>query len=384
MPALKTYDYIICGSGAAGLSLLMHLMQNKSFDEKSILVIDKAKKNSNDRTWCFWEQQPGLFEPIVHHSWQQVNFYSAFYSGLLNLQPYTYKMIRGINFYNYVLDAASSRPNITFITGNVQAVANDVSTARVIVDGESYQATYVFNSIIFNKPSVPNEKYYLLQHFKGWMIETAAPVFEDGKATLMDFRVSQRHGTTFVYVLPLSSNKALIEYTLFTKDTLPVEEYNTALKAYINKYLSITDFKVIEEEYGIIPMTNINFPKHEGRIINIGTAGGQTKASSGYTFNFIQKHVRSITERLLKDELPVRNGSFFDERFKLYDSTLLNILYNKKLGGDQIFAGLFKKNEPSRVLRFLDNESSLEDELNIMGSVPSRIFMKAAMQEIFR
>ena len=359
-------------------------MQNKAFDDKSILVIDKEKKNSNDRTWCFWEQHPGLFEPIVHHSWQQVHFYSTWYSGLLNLHPYTYKMIRGIDFYNYVLNAASSKNNITFITGHVQAVANDVSTARVIVDGESYRATYVFNSIIFNKPSVPNRKYYLLQHFKGWMIETAAPVFEDGKATLMDFRVSQRHGTTFVYVLPLSSNKALIEYTLFTKDTLPMQEYNTALNAYIAQYLSITDYKVIEEEYGIIPMTNIDFPKHEGRIINIGTAGGQTKASSGYTFNFIQKHVRSITEHLLKDELPVWNGSFFDKRFKLYDSTLLNILSNNKLGGDRVFADLFKKNEPARVLRFLDNESSLEDELNIMGSVPSQIFMKAALQEIFR
>ena len=381
---LKQYDYIICGSGAAGLSLLMNLMQNKAFDNKSILVVDKEKKNVNDRTWCFWEQQPGLFEPIVHHSWQQVHFYSNYFSGLLHLQPYTYKMIRGLDFYNYVLGKALLRPNISFITGNVQALANDVNKARVIVDGDSFRADYVFNSIMLHQPSVPKEKYYLLQHFKGWLIETAEPVFEDGKATLMDFRVSQRHGTTFVYVLPLSPNRALVEYTLFTGDTLPRHEYDIALGDYIRQFLSLSEYKIIEEEFGIIPMTNINFHTHEGRIINIGTAGGQTKASSGYTFNFIQKHAKRITEQLLKNEKPISNTGLFDKRFKLYDSTLLNILTHNKLGGDRVFADLFKKNEPSRVLRFLDNESSLKDELNIMGSVPSKVFMKAALQELFR
>lgn len=381
---LKQYDYIICGSGAAGLSLLMNLMQNKAFDNKSILVVDKEKKNVNDRTWCFWEQQPGLFEPIVHHSWQQVHFYSNYFSGLLHLQPYTYKMIRGLDFYNYVLGKALLRPNISFVTGNVQALANDVNKARVIVDGDSFRADYVFNSIMLHQPSVPKEKYYLLQHFKGWLIETAEPVFEDGKATLMDFRVSQRHGTTFVYVLPLSPNRALVEYTLFTGDTLPRQEYDIALGDYIRQFLSLSEYKIIEEEFGIIPMTNINFHTHEGRIINIGTAGGQTKASSGYTFNFIQKHAKRITEQLLKNEKPISNTGLFDKRFKLYDSTLLNILTHNKLGGDRVFADLFKKNEPSRVLRFLDNESSLKDELNIMGSVPSKVFMKAALQELFR
>lgn len=381
---MKQYDYIICGSGAAGLSLLMNLMQNKAFDNKSILVVDKEKKNVNDRTWCFWEQQPGLFEPIVHHSWQQVHFYSNYFSGLLHLQPYTYKMIRGLDFYNYLLEKALLRPNISFVTGNVQALANDVNKARVIVDGDSFRADYVFNSIMLHQPSVPKEKYYLLQHFKGWLIETAEPVFEDGKATLMDFRVSQRHGTTFVYVLPLSPNRALVEYTLFTGDTLPRQEYDIALGDYIRQFLSLSEYKIIEEEFGIIPMTNINFHTHEGRIINIGTAGGQTKASSGYTFNFIQKHAKRITEQLLKNEKPISNSGLFDKRFKLYDSTLLNILTHNKLGGDRVFADLFKKNEPSRVLRFLDNESSLKDELNIMGSVPSKVFMKAALQELFR
>ncbi|HSU49808.1 MAG TPA: lycopene cyclase family protein, partial [Segetibacter sp.] len=214
---MKRYDYIICGAGAAGLSLLMRFMQHSAFEEKKILVVDKAPKNKNDRTWCFWEKQPGVFEKIVHHQWQQVKFHSAFIDSLLDLTPYTYKMIRGIDFYNYVYSEASNHKNIEFLYGNVQAVGNAGNEGMVVVDGEQYTARYVFNSIQFNKSAVPPGKYYLLQHFKGFVIETEAKHFNPSQATLMDFRVSQSSGTSFVYVLPTSENKALVEYTLFSE-----------------------------------------------------------------------------------------------------------------------------------------------------------------------
>ncbi|MEJ7680092.1 MAG: lycopene cyclase family protein [Segetibacter sp.] len=340
---MNHYDYIISGAGAAGLSLLMGLMQNKVFDHKNILVVDKAPKNQNDHTWCFWEQEPGLFEPAVHHQWQQVYFYSSHYSSLIDLTPYHYKMIRSIDFYNYVMQEAEKHPNITFQYGNIEAAGNEGNKGLVIVDGERYTADYVFNSILFAKPAVPADKYYLLQHFKGFMIETKEPVFNPSEATLMDFRVSQHQGTTFVYVLPVSQNRALVEYTLFTKELLPENEYTSALHNYISSFLKIDDYIVTEQEFGIIPMTNIDFVKQIGKVINIGTAGGQTKGSSGYTFQFIQKHTEKLVSDLLKYGHPKNDESFMEKRFKIYDSTLLNILSNNKLPGDKIFANLFEK-----------------------------------------
>ncbi len=384
MATVKHYDYIISGAGAAGFSLLMRMMQHKVFDKKQILVVDKEPKLSNDRTWCFWEKDAGLFEPIVHHRWQQVYFYSNYYSSLLNLSPYEYKMIRGIDFYDHVMEEAHRRPNIIFLYGTVEAVGNEGEKALLIVNGERYTASYIFNSILFHKPSIPADKYYLLQHFKGWLIETQQPFFNPLEATLMDFRVSQEQGTTFVYVLPLSPTKALVEYTLFTKELLDKAAYDTALKSYIKIYLGIDEYAIHEEEFGIIPMTNIKFIKNIGRVINIGTAGGQTKASSGYTFQFIQKQTQSLVNDLLVNGEVRNHSNIAERRFNLYDSTLLNVLHHKKLGGDQVFADMFRKNSPDRVLRFLDNESSIEDELNIMASVPSGIFMKAALQEIFK
>ena len=162
-------------------------------------------------------------------------------------------------------------------------------------EGHVYISNYLFNSILFEKPSLSKGEYYLLQHFKGWVVETEEPEFKTGQATLMDFRPSQEYGTTFVYVMPFSERKALIEYTLFSEKLLHQDEYAKGLKEYIDVTLGLKNWKIIEEEFGIIPMTNHRFTRRDGRILNIGTAGGRTKASSGYTFRFIQKDRKSTS-----------------------------------------------------------------------------------------
>lgn len=196
----------------------------------------------------------------------------------------------------------------------------------------------------------------------------------------MDFRVGQQHGTTFVYVMPFEPNRALIEYTLFSSTLLKPEEYDEGLKEYISNYLGVSSYSVAEVEAGVIPMTNYKFPRNNGNIINIGTAGGQTKASSGYTFNFIQKHSAAIVKSLARGKSPVVNAA--SRRFDFYDSTLLHILHHNKVPGDHIFSRFFKKNKPQRVLRFLDNESSLSEELLLISSLPTMPFLKAALKQL--
>jgi len=386
------FNYIINGSGCAGLSLLYRMMQQPFFNNKQILVIDKSAKTTNDHTWCFWEQQPGLFEEIIHHKWKQLDFYSNHFSTRFDILPYEYKMIRGIDFYNYVLGKAKQKSNIHFYYGSVQSLHNKNDKAAVTVNEKKFTADYIFNSILFDKPDVNSPSgggrlrkvYYLLQHFKGWLIETSSAIFDERIATFMDFRINQNHGTAFVYVLPVASNRALVEYTLIAEKLLQPHEYDETLKQYITEFLQLNDYTIKKEEFGIIPMTNYPFSKGEGKIVNIGTAGGQTKASSGFTFRFIQKHADAIIEKLINNKDPHIVPSFAQRRFSLYDGILLNILCNKKMSADKIFADLFKKNSPHRVLRFLDNETNFVEELKIMSSVSTKIFLPAAMHKLFR
>lgn len=377
----NSYDYIITGAGCAGLSLLFRMMNDPFFDEKKILVADESFKNKNDRTWCFWEKENGLFENIIHHRWQQIDFFSNEFSARFDIFPYQYKMIRSIDFYDHIINAAKQRTNIDFHFGKIEAVENEADKAFALIDEKKIYANYLFNSILFNRSFTG--KYNLLQHFKGLLIETDENIFDEKIATFMDFRVNQIYGTTFVYVLPVAANKALVEYTLFSEKILSQYEYDEALKNYLSEFFKINTYKIIEEEFGIIPMTDHRFSKGSEKIINIGTAGGQTKASSGFTFQFIQKHSAAIVDALINKKDPLIENSFFKKRFHLYDKTLLHILHHKKMNGAEIFSDLFKKNPPQRVMRFLDNETNFSDELKIMQSVPSKIFLPAALKELF-
>ncbi len=228
------YDYIITGMGCAGLSLAIHLSRNGALQGKRILLIDLDKKEKNDRTWCFWETEPGPFEEVVFRRWTKAWFHAEGFSSLLDLRPYTYKMIRGLDYYRYALRELSSNPQVEFLYAPVERIQQGGDHAEVTAGGQVYQGIYVFNSILFDPQKPAPGKYYLLQHFKGWIVETDAPAFRTDEATLMDFRPSQEHGTTFVYVMPFSENRALVEYTLFSPELLPGQAYDEGLKNYMN------------------------------------------------------------------------------------------------------------------------------------------------------
>jgi lycopene beta-cyclase len=374
------YDYVIAGAGCAGLSLAVHLIRSGKFSDKKILLVDKEEKTKNDRTWCFWETGPGLFEDIVYKKWDKVWFYGDDVSKRLELPPYQYKLIRGIDFYKYCFDLIRSQKNITVKFGDVQDIMSTNEETSITLNEQKFYADYIFNSILFEKPVLKQNEYWLLQHFKGWIIETEKPAFNPLEATLMDFRIGQDHGTAFVYCMPFTASKALIEYTLFTNELLKPEQYDSGLKNYIRKYLDAGLYKIIEEEVGVIPMTNHYFSSHDNNIVNIGTAGGQTKASSGYTFRSIQKHSAAILAQLIATQRPF--APVAPKRFHFYDSTLLHILHHGTLPGKTVFTDLFKKNKPQQVLRFLDNESSLVDEWKIFSSLPTWPFLKAAMKQL--
>jgi len=375
------YHYIITGAGCAGSSLLMRMMQEPFFSDKRILIIDQSLKTENDRTWCFWETAPGIFEPIVAHRWQQVDFFSDGFSGTLDLSPYWYKMIRGIDLYRSVRAAASHHPNIEWRNERVISLNADTS---VRTESGVFYGDYIFNSILFEKPALPRGKYFLWQHFMGWTIETPGKRFDPSVATFMDFRISQAAGTAFMYVLPVSDHEALVEYALFSPSPLSKEEYEHELRDYIASRLKIDSYTITHTETGMIPMTNMDFRQRQGNILHIGTAGGQVKGSTGYAFQFIQKKTAQLVKALAETGRPFTRVPRGSRRFRYYDSVLLHVLQEKRMQGADIFGSIFRKNPAERVLCFLDNETGIVRDLQIMRSVPPRVFLPAGLAELMK
>ena len=378
------FDYIIAGSGCAGLSLLYRILSDPILKKKEVLVIDRAEKSSNDRTWCYWESQKGIFDSIVTHEWKTLEFLTSDFTQRFDLKNYSYKMIRGIDFYNHILSFAKTFKNITFKFEKIEKIQTDNNYAFVETEKNKYSSEYVFNSTNLFNPII-NTKNSLLQHFEGWVIRTKKPTFNSKIGTLMDFRLNQENGDTFMYVLPTNSNEALIEYTLFSEKVLNKEKYKAELESYIRDYLKIEQYEITHKEFGIIPMSLTKFsrnPNSEERIINIGTAGGFTKASSGYTFQFVQKNSEKIISNLLKGKLPNPKRTFRDKMFEWYDRTVLEVMISGKMSGKEIFSIMFKNLSPEKILAFLGNESKFADEIKIMNIFPKIPFIIAGIKKL--
>jgi lycopene beta-cyclase len=127
----KNFDYIIAGSGLAGLGLLYHLLRDDHLKNKNILIIDPVKKKDNDRTWCFWEKEKGPFEHLVCHQWKTLQFYSHDVSREFEMKHYRYKMIQSGDFYAHVLDLAEKFDNVIFSNEKILEINDNGQTAEV-------------------------------------------------------------------------------------------------------------------------------------------------------------------------------------------------------------------------------------------------------------
>ena len=377
----KKYDYIIAGAGLAGLSLAYKLRQDPHFDEKSILLVDQDAKNKNDRTWCFWSKDKDCFDALVYHSWDNLSFKSDSIDKAFKAQPYRYKMIRGIDFYKHTLAFLKGSPNTDFVQDTIQGLETTTDTATLRTGSTQYTGDYIFKSYPDKLDQIKD--LFVWQHFKGVIIETPEAQFNPDEAIFMDFRVAQDGETRFFYVLPTSPTRALIEIAIFSEEIPDPSFYDPYIAAYMKDKLGIANYTIVEEELGAIPMTTHNFqdPK-PSRLKSIGTNGGSVKASSGYAFSRIQKHVDQLIMAIKKDA--VQKFSIPKSRYQLYDRIMLNAILSGKTTGKEVFESLFENLSMPTVFKFLDEEKSILNDLKIVSAPPKLPFIKAFLEEILK
>jgi lycopene beta-cyclase len=376
-------SYIILGAGASGLMLAYRMSQDSYFDDKSILIIDQVKDKGNDKTWSYWEEGEGEWDELLTKKWSKVFFGSEDFTNTLDISPNNYKMIRSQKFYHKLWRSIELKSNFSFVEDSVKTYSEVDNGVKVVTNKSTYFGLKLLNSIPDETVYEKQQKYPVLkQHFVGWFIKTKTDCFDDSMVTFMDFNIPQKSNTRFMYVLPIDKKTALFEYTLFSKDLLENSEYEDAIKDYL-KEKKVTDFEILEKENGAIPMTSFKFQELNSKsILNIGTAGGWTKASTGYTFYNTSKKTKDLVIFLKKED----DLSMFARRTKFwfYDLLLLDVLANNNDKGSALFASIFKKVKVKTILKFLGEDSNIREDLKIITSVSPKPFVLAIVKRFLR
>ena len=352
---MKEFDYIIIGGGCAGLSLAYELEVNNKLKEKTLAIIETRDNYKRDKTWSFWKVFHHNFEDCVIKSWNNftVNSPEGFHE-LIN-KSFPYQSIDSEKFYKKINSKLSSNSNVSFFKN-----FNEVNSENSLV----------FNSVFEGEL----DKSKLWQHFQGIEIETSNDIFDDGIINLMDFNCDQKNDVHFFYTLPFNKNTALIETTwLSNLENQSLMDYDLQLENYIKNNLGIKNYKINFMEKGAIPLFYPIF-KNDDNTINIGSAGGMTRLSTGYTFLNIQEHSKYIVKNINKiREIKTYN---IGKKYQFLDKIFLKVLENHPKRMPEIFFNLFKTSSNTSI-KFLSNKSNIFEDINIISKMPKLIFMKA-------
>ncbi len=374
--------YVILGAGGAGLSLCHALLARGV--TAPIVILDPKPRFDDDRTWCFWDTRPNPFLPLSSHGWHEWGVRDA--SGKRAVQTSSktsYRCLRGRDFYDAVLFEIRRHPNVTLCLGDAaDSVTQDSDGVTVRAGQCEYRADYVFDSRPPRFAPTPGD---FVQRFRGRFVRANRPVFTPARCTLMDFEVDQTPGPHFVYVLPFTDTHALVEDTYLLPANAPAptaDDTAQTLEAYLAKRYPGAVFVTEREEAGAIPMTTRPFPKRDGRVLNIGTAGGCTKPSSGYTFARIQEQCRQIADAAAAGTLDTFREQGPPPRFQFFDAVFLQALRDNPAAFPGYFQRLFARVSPEALTRFLSETSTWRDEFQVVRGLPALPFLKAARRRL--
>ncbi|MEW1871419.1 lycopene cyclase family protein [Streptomyces caelestis] len=380
-------EVAIVGAGAAGLSLAHRLSRTAPDSRAPAVVLVDAPPGPlrpPRRTWCYWEAGAGRFDAAVTATWRHLRVRPPAGPALDgDIAPLRYKMIRSDDFERLVDHDLAAAPAVRRLEATVEAV-EDVSGGALVHLGDgdgrtrALRARWVFDS----RPpgSLPAARTTLLQHFHGWFVRTARPVFDGRTAELMDFRTPQpADGLSFGYVLPVGRRDALVEYTEFSRRPLTADGYESAMRQYTEEVLRLGELRILSTETGVIPMTDAAIPRQVGAsVFRIGAAGGATRPSTGYTFAGIQRQTGAVAAALRRGRTPVPPPAH-SARSRAMDAVLLRALDSGRADGPALFSHLFAHVPMRRLLRFLDGRTRLHEDLAIGLHAPIGPMLRSAL-----
>lgn len=378
--ASAQFDYVLVGGGLQNALIALAVLQARP--GARIAMVEAGASVGGNHTWSFHaDDVPSGAEPLVQRlvsaRWdaQRVRFpgyerrlgvpYSSITSERLRTDVETQLRRPGCQLWTRTAAVQLGPAHVCLSSG-------DVLTASLVVDARG-------------PAQFESSAACAYQKFVGLELELERP----GPWTepvLMDATVPQRDGFRFVYVLPFSPERVLIEDTYFSDyATLDVAALRREVLAYAANAGCHLE-RIAREEYGVLPLP-LRLPERpdaEGPL-EAGVQGGWFHPTTGYSFPValrLATHVASVPpERVFGPEFrALVREQWRQARFAL----LLNRLLYGAFPPEQrrhVLERFYRLPEPT-IRRFYALATTAADRARIVcGRPPRGMSLKVALSK---
>jgi lycopene beta-cyclase len=368
-------DLVILGGGCAGLSLAMQLAELGGKAPRT-LVLESRHEYVNDRTWCFWGHPDAAMSGLASHQWNAFSVSTGTGRIVQDCSAVPYRMIPSGAFYVAARERIARSPGTELLIGTpvTSEPVREEGSWRVMSSNGPVSAKWIVDTRPVNPHGSPQP--HLWQSFLGQEIVTEKECFDPECAELMDLSESTPSRILFLYLLPLSKNRALIEATVFGREPMSAADLTPALRSLLGKRLGSADFSIMRSEHGILPMGRRLTPTHRGRgYVHAGLAAGGARPSTGYAFQRIQRWAHECAAAMARGEAPLAHAA--DPLIqRAMDEIFLRVLRSRPDLASGIFFSLLGKVEPRRIARFMSDRGRLSDYAAVITALPPWPFLR--------
>ncbi|MEM7493512.1 MAG: lycopene cyclase family protein [Pseudomonadota bacterium] len=367
-------DLAILGGGCAGLSLARALANQAC--TKSVVIIEPRRSYHHDRTWCFWAEDAHAHSEIVSKSWQQWRVSTDDQIIDHTGSRLSYQQIRSDDFYQACLATVAETPNIELRQGlSAERVSDHGDQVMVETEAGLISADFVVDT----RPRPPKmDTAAIWQVFSGAEVETQEPCFDQSIAGLMQNMTSDQRGLKFVYTLPISAHRALVQTTRFALTRCSPDRLDEEFQSDLNDLIK-GPVNLHRRERGCLPMGQTELPQDTSlRIMHAGQAAGALRASSGYGFLRIQAWAETVARDFARERRLVeyRPGSRLERKM---DAIFLAALTRSPQAASDWFASLAGNLSGDEFGRFMSQSPSLDLWLKVISALPKAPFVRALL-----
>lgn len=379
----RTIDLAILGGGCAGLSLARELASasESGRDIPGVLILEASPGCSSSKTWCYWEENWQAEQSRAPHHWPSWSFSSGKEVHRHESGNWRYTCLPAKAFFQDALETIERCPLVDLLEGwSVDRV--DCLPEGLLVHAGKEQ--FLCRHLVDTRPPRREDQLAsrLFQGFLGFEVRAKDHTADPGTVGLMESMQSDELGFRFDYILPLESDRLLVEATRFSTEAVSKDQLLDDLRGSLSRLIPSGEFELLREEFGLIPMGMPDLPQPtDSRWVNAGTRGGAVRPASGYAFAGIQEWAAACAQHILEHDKPIPHPGR-PCLLKAMDHLFLDVLAAEPDLAPELFLSMARHLNPDTFARFMTGSCGPGELIHVIGSLPFKPFLLGLVREL--